>query len=180
MHTYRKLSHMHTSVHRHSNRNNKSTLWWFDIELLLPSLHVASLSKPFLSHVYCALHCNLSWPVSCRLPIKIPLNYRTLCLINLMDAPSVIPRESREKSCEGKRESDFFGLWMCFSPHITQCVNDVGYTTQAHIYHLLLCSSVFNMLDYIFPTPWYRIKSLPFIKAFSPVFPLHWKITEIN
>lgn len=121
-------------------------------------IYVASLPKPFLSHVYSALHCNLSWPVICCLPIKIPLNYRTLCLINLMDAPSVIPQGSREKSCEGKRESDFFGMWVqnnvFFTSYYTLCVNDAGHTTQAHIYHLLLCSSVFNMLGYIFPTPW--------------------------
>lgn len=59
----------------------------------------------FLFHVYSALCRNLSWPVSCCSPIKIPLNYITLCLINLMDAPSLIPQGGREKNRERVNES---------------------------------------------------------------------------
>lgn len=78
--------------------------------------HIPSL----LSHVYSALCHNLSWPVSCCLPIKIPLNYITLCLINLMDAPSLIPKgrgrgkggRREEKNRECKWEPVFSGVWV--------------------------------------------------------------------
>lgn len=75
MYAHPEVTHGHTHTYIYTNLythygDNVASVWWFNIELVQPSFHV-----------YSALHCSLSWPISCCLPVKIHLNYRTLSLL---------------------------------------------------------------------------------------------------
>lgn len=85
----------------------------FEMASLTKSL---SFSSMFIQH-FAAIYPDL-FPAACLLKFLLIIEHS---LINLMDAPSLIPQGKREKNREREREwvSEFFGVWVLKSSFST-------------------------------------------------------------